>query len=158
MSVYSQGIHVSGNYFSPGKRTNGFYFDSRLSHHFQAVDVSYKVLTNIQNGHVVSFYYQSKSFNLSVHFLPPQSQPLPYWQSYSEEQNKLFENLFVTKDEVISVEKELQNRQRVKNGNRVTSSNTHKMFMQKKNFESLFGKEFRKKKKKYLVCPKCLTT
>ena len=119
-----------------------------MSYHFQAVDVSYKVLTNIQNGHVVSFYYQSKSFNLSVHFLPPQSQPLPYWQSYSEEQNKLFENLFVTKDEVISIEKELQNRQPVKNGNRVTSSNTHKMFMRKKISNHYLERNLEKRKKK----------
>ena len=84
-----------------------FYFGSPLSYHFQAVDFSYKVLSNIKNGHMVSFGCKSEvSFNLSMHFLLPQSQLIPNWQPYTEEENKFFENLFVTKDEVVSIEKE----------------------------------------------------
>ena len=56
---------------------------------------------------MVSFDFKSKiRFNLQMHFLPPLSQPISQWQPHTEEENKFFENLFETKDEVISLEKE----------------------------------------------------
>ena len=55
-----------------------FYFGSPLSYHLQAVGFSYKVLSNIKNEHMVSFGCKSRiSFNLPMHFLPPQSQHTP---------------------------------------------------------------------------------
>ena len=79
-----------------------FYFGSTLSYHLQAVDFSYKVLSNNKNGHMISFGCEI-SFNLPMHFLLPQSQVIPNWQPYTEEKNKFFENLFVTKDELVSI-------------------------------------------------------
>ena len=56
---------------------------------------------------MVSFGCKSKiRFNLPVHFLPPQFKLIPNWQQYTEEENKFFENLFMTKDEVVSCKKE----------------------------------------------------
>ena len=56
---------------------------------------------------MVSFDFKSEiRFNLQMHFLPPCSQPISQWQPHTEEENKFFENLFETKDEVISLEKE----------------------------------------------------
>ena len=56
---------------------------------------------------MVSFGCKSKiRFNLPGHFLPPQFKLIPNWQPCTEEENKFFENLFMTKDEVVSCEKE----------------------------------------------------
>ena len=76
-------------------------------------------------------------FNLPMHFLPPQSQLIPKWQPYTEEENKFFENLFVAKDEVVSVEKETTNQATYNKWkslreNRITSSNAQKIFIRKK--------------------------
>ena len=88
-----------------------------------------------------------------MHFLPPQSQLIPNWQPYTKEENKFFENLFVTKDEVVSVGKETTkqatcNKWKSLRENRITSINAHKIFIRKKNFESLFENELSKKEKK----------
>ena len=67
-----------------------------------------------------------------------------------------FENLFVTKDVVVSIKKETTkqatcNKRKSLSENRITSSNTHKIFIpKKKNLESLFENEFSKKEKKIL--------
>ena len=75
-----------------------FYFDSPFSSLLQTVNFSYKVFSTIKNGHMVSFACKSEiSFNIPMHFLPPQSQL---------EENTFFENLSVTKDEVVPIEKE----------------------------------------------------
>ena len=62
--------------------------------------------SNIKNGHAVSFGCKSEiSFNLLMHFLTTQAHLMPNWEPYIEEKNKFFENLFVTKDEVVPIEK-----------------------------------------------------
>ena len=88
-----------------------------------------------------------------MHFVSPQSQLLPNWQPYNEEKNKFFENLFVTKDEVVSIEKEITkqatcNKWKSLHENRITSSNAHKIFIRKNIFESLLENKFSKKEKK----------
>ena len=56
---------------------------------------------------MVSFGCKSKiRFNLPMYFLPPQFKLIPNWQPYTEEENKCFENLFMTKDKVVLCEKE----------------------------------------------------
>ena len=57
---------------------------------------------------MVSFGCKSEiSFNLPMYFLSAQPQIVPHRQPYTEEENnKFLENLFVTKDEVVSTEKE----------------------------------------------------
>ena len=64
-----------------------------------------------------------------------------------------FENLFVTKDEVVSIKKKTAKQATCYKWksfriNRITSSNAHKIFIRKNKFESLFEKEFSKKGKK----------
>ena len=55
---------------------------------------------------MVSFDFKSEiRFNLQMQFLPSRSQPISQWQPHTEEENKFFENLFLTKDEVISLVK-----------------------------------------------------
>ena len=114
-----------------------FYFGSPLSYHLQAVDFSIKVLSNIKNGHAVSFSCKSEiSFNLLIHFLTTQAHLMPKWEPYTEEENKFFENLFVTKDEVVSVEKKTTKQATYSNWkslreNRIISSNAHKPFIRK---------------------------
>lgn len=56
---------------------------------------------------MVSFGCKSEiSFNIPMHFLPPQSQLIQNWQPYTGEENTFFENLSMTKDEVVPIEKE----------------------------------------------------
>ena len=99
-----------------------------------------------------------------MHFLPPQSQLIPNWQLYTEEENEFFENLFVTKDELVSIEKETTKQVTCKKWkslreNTITSSNAHKIFIRKKKFESLFENELSKKGgKNSEVCPRCFKT
>ena len=112
-----------------------FYFGSPLSYHLQAVDFSIKVLSNIKNERAVSFGCKSEiSFNLLMHFLTTQAHLMPNWEPYTEEENKFFENLFVTKDEVVSIEKETTKQATCSNWkslreNRIISSKAHKLFM-----------------------------
>ena len=88
-----------------------FYVGSPLSYQIQAVDLSYKVLSNIKNGHMVLFgclIYHCIFFLFSPNLYESRMQP------YTEKENKFFKNLFVTKEELIPIEKETQ---LVTNGN-----------------------------------------
>ena len=101
------------------------------------------------------------SFNLPMHFLPPQSQLIPNWQPYTEEEYKFFENLFVTKDEVVSIEKETTkqatcNKWKSLRENRITSSNAHKIFVRKKISNHCLKRNSAKKKKKFQSLSKML--
>ena len=67
-----------------------------------------------------------------MHYHPAQSQLIPHWQPYFEEENKCFENLFVAKDKVVSIEKKTGkqatcNKWKSLRESRVTSSNAHKI-------------------------------
>ena len=67
-----------------------------------------------------------------MHFLPAQSRLIPHWQPYFEEDNKFFENLFVVKDKVVSIEKKTAkqgtcNKWKSLLESRVTSRNAHKI-------------------------------
>ena len=69
---------------------------------------------------------------MPIHFLPAQSRLIPHWQPYSEEDNKFFENLFVAKDKVVSIEKKTAkqgtcNKWKSLLESRVTSRNAHKI-------------------------------
>ena len=121
------------------------YFGSPLSYYLEAVDFSYKVLSNIKNGHMISFGWKSKiCFKLPMHFLPPQSQLIPNWQPYTEEENTFFQDLFVTKDEVVSIEKRTAkqatcNKWKSLRESRITSSNAHEIFIRKKNMAAVMN-------------------
>ena len=67
-----------------------------------------------------------------MHYHPAQSQLIPHWQPYSEEENKFSENLFVAKDKAVSIEKKTAkqatcNKWKSLRESRITSSNAHKI-------------------------------
>ena len=101
---------------------------------------------------MVSFGCKSEiSFNLPMHFLPHQSQLMPNWEPYTKEE-KSFENVFVKKDEIVSIEKEATkqvtyNKLKSLRENRTTSSYAHKIFIRKKKNHCLKANSVKKKKK-----------
>ena len=78
---------------------------------------------------MVSFDFKGEiRFTLQMDFPPPHSQHLSHWQPYTEEENKFFQNLFVTKDEVIEKETTKQpacNKRKSLQNDRITPSDTH---------------------------------
>ena len=88
-----------------------------------------------------------------MHFLTTQAHLMPNWEPYTEEENKFFENLFVTKDEVVLIEKETKkqatcNKWKSLRENRITSSNAHKIFIRKFFLNHCLITNSAKKKKK----------
>ena len=83
-------------------------------------------LSNIENEYIVSFDYKSKiSFNLPMPFLLPLPN-LYHTGGCTLKRKTGF--LKMTKDEIISIEKG-STKQATLRENRITSSNTHKIFI-----------------------------
>ena len=98
-----------------------------------------------------------------MHFLTTQAHLMPNWEPYTEEKNKFFENIFLAKDEVVSIEKETTkqgtcNKWKSLRENRITSSNVHKIFIQNFFLINCLKRNSAKKKKKSEVCPRCIKT
>ena len=119
-----------------------FTFGSPLSYHLQAVEFNYKILTNIEKQHTITKTVTNNLGKLPYLFIDSKSELVPIWQPHTDIENRYLCTLAITPEQAHKHEEDTVLQSRCKlwhelRAARITSSNAHKVYIRKKNFETL---------------------
>ena len=114
-----------------------FYLGSPLSYQLQAVEFNYQILTNIKSEQTITTSKSHNLGNLPHQFITNNSDLIPIWQPFTQKEHEYFKNMMLSEDQILTNEKEtvqqsLCDKWKSLRKGRITSSNSHKIFIRKK--------------------------